>query len=272
VITYKAKPFHLKLTGRALSTSLRRSIGSRKQMKHSLFLISVLACVNSVSAQDFMPFAGGAFAYGSPYRMACPDSTNGFTAKIIVENGEDSRMLPMTLRQFGTKMSAELKFTDYVPAEEAKREAPSLGIDDLFVVMDIHGTNVWIVFPELRAFIDSVAPLELVDALRQLESVHLDKVVLGNEPVDGAQCEKSQFPDPRGPKVTVTMWQRPDLHNFPMKIEFRSKRDVMRTVTKSVEFSKPSMTYFEAPASFRRCTNSAELMLFARKSLKERTQ
>jgi hypothetical protein len=241
-------------------------------MKFIWFIIAIVAYFRGVSAQQLMPLAGAAFAFGAPFRVAYPGATNGFTAKIDVSFASGTnRPLPIVLRELGTRISAEIKFGDFMPSPNARREAQTLGIDELLVVIDTEKTNILFLFPKLQAFLQLDPPADLADAIRQTGRIHLDKIDLGTEWLDGSWCAKARFPDPSSPKVTATMWQRLDLHNFPVKIELGSKGDVMRIATKSVDFSKPSGMYFEASPDFKRCANAAELMAFAKKSSDQST-
>jgi hypothetical protein len=236
-------------------------------MKFVYVLVTVLVWGRVVSAQDFMPLAGGAFAFGAPYRVACPYTTNGVTAKIEVGFASDTnRVLPLVLRQFGTRVSTEMSLSDFIPSGDVKRTAPALGIDNIIVVMDTQKTKILFLFPKLSGFVEVEPPSDLTDGIRQMSRVRIDKVGLGTEWIDGSWCAKAQFRDPSSPRVTGTMWQRLDLHDFPMKIELSSKGDVMKIVTKTVDFSKPAMTYFEPLQGAKQCTNFAELILFAKKS------
>jgi hypothetical protein len=218
-----------------------------------------------------MPLAGGAFAFGAPFRVACPYTTNGVTAKIEVGFASDTnRVLPLVLRQFGTRVSTEMSLSDFIPSKDVKRTAPALGIDNVVVVTDTENTKILFLFPKLSRFVEVEPPADLADAVRQTSRVHFDKVNLGTEWIDGVWCAKTRFRDSASPRVSGVMWQRFDLHDFPVKVELSSKGDVMKIVTKSVDFSKPPLTYFEAPQGFKQCTNFPDLMLFAKKSLNER--
>lgn len=239
-------------------------------MKSIWFIIAIVAYIRVVSAQQLMPLAGAAFAFGAPFRVAYSQSTNGFTAKIEVSFASGTnRPLPIVLRELGTRISAEIRFGDFMPSPDARRNAQTLGIDELLVVIDTEKTNILFLFPKLQAFVELDPPADLADAITKTGRAHFDRIDLGTEWFDGSWCAKARFPDPTSPKVTATMWQRLDLHNFPVKIELGSKGDVMRIATKSVDFSKPPGTYFEASPDLKRCANAAELMVFAKKSLSQ---
>lgn len=216
------------------------------------------------SAQDFTSIAAGVFAFSSPYLISYPNSTNGFTATIAVESTTDTkRVLPLTLRRLDKRLSGEVKFTDFVPSESAKRAFASLGIDDLTIIIDLQTTKMLFVFPKIKAFVEAISPRQLGDTMLEIEQSHLKRISVGTESLDGHWCDKARLSDPRSPKVTVTAWQRPDLQYFPMKIEMASRGDVMTLVTKSFDLSKPSPTYFQVPLDFTRCTNSVDLIAFA---------
>jgi len=238
----------------------------------ALSLLMVFFAVLGVRAQDVLALA----EMTSVFNLMVKDAyagTNGFSARIIVSLGSVGQTpigLPLTVRQSGSKLAAEYRFTDFGRfADQARQALRKLSVDEQVVVLDTKDKRIDILFPGIKGYIEMQSPPSLTHLIEEMQR-NMERVVVGNEVWQEHTCEKVNLIDPGHTNVTASVWERIDLDHFPVKIELLKKDQPMTMCAESVELSRPSASIFEVPPGFTRYATYAEVTKAATRIAQEK--
>lgn len=131
-------------------------------------------------------------------------------------------------------------------------KAQALGMDKVISIAPSRGTNVYMIYPNLRAYILTPASPNST----QKSQIQITK--LGADTVAGHPCVKNQWTLPGQPPLTV--WNATDLNNFPIQITISDQGSTATMNFVNISFKNIAASQFYPPASYKHYSTLQELL------------
>jgi hypothetical protein len=135
----------------------------------------------------------------------------------------------------------------------------SMGLDQMITISLPEKKSAFLIYPGLKSYVES--PLPAAAAATNL-NFKVTTTETGKESVAGHFCVKNKVfvTDATGTTNEFTVWNAPDLKNFPMKI-FRAGPDADVTLLfTDLSLTKPAANLFDPPAGYTRYDNVQTMM------------
>lgn len=230
-----------------------------------IIIASVLICA-STQGQNLPYLASGALAFNlSIGEVYAP--TNGFTAKTHVEYSDTNSQwsADFTFCQNGTNARCDFRVTEFGgPPEQAKQALRQLGLDELTALVNLSSNTLDVISPQLRSYLHIDAPPPLRKVLRLMSQQKDERVMLGDETLDGVQCKKVRIIDRESPDVVATAWLNVNGGNFPKRIDIVRGTEHTKIMIVSATLSAPNVDLMRVPGGYMCYTNSVEFLQAAR--------
>jgi hypothetical protein len=190
-----------------------------------------------------------------------------FSAKANVQVlGKDQKekiTTPMDFALLDNKLRVEVDTTQIRGPDMPAGAAASMkqfGLDRVVSVIRPDKKATFIIFPGIKSFVNTPMPKEEVAAYQK--KPRLNKVALGKETLDGHPCVKNRVlvSNDKGVKSESTVWNATDLKDFPIQIMTKEKDDTIIIRYRQVQFTKPEVKSFDAPAGYKEYADVQDLM------------
>jgi hypothetical protein len=190
-----------------------------------------------------------------------------FSAKANVQVlGKDQKeklTTPMDFALLDNKLRVEVDTTLIRGPDMPAGAAASMkqfGLDHVVSVMRPDKKATFIIFPGIKSFANTPMPKEEVAAYQK--KPRLNKIALGKETLDGHPCVKHRVivSDGKGVKSESTVWNATDLKDFPIQIMTKEKDDTVVIRYRQIQFTKPEVKSFDAPAGYKEYADVQDLM------------
>ncbi|MBC8001795.1 MAG: hypothetical protein H7X97_04325 [Opitutaceae bacterium] len=125
--------------------------------------------------------------------------------------------------------------------------------------------TILMIYPNLKSYAEMPVPDQGAGSEKEPK---IEKTEIGKETVDGRATVKNKvvITDGAGKATEMTVWNAPDLKDFPVKIEMVERGNQITIVYKDIKSGKPEAKLFEAPADFKKYGSPQELMMEAMKN------
>ena len=143
---------------------------------------------------------------------------------------------------------------------EAAEQLKSMGMDSMILISRPDKNLIYLVYPGLNSFATMNQPGKS-DKTDSAE-FKIETTELGKEKMEGHDCVKNKVivTDKDSTKHESTVWNAPDLKNFPVRIETTESGQAITMLFKKLSFDKPAGSSFEAPADFTKYDNIQTMM------------
>ncbi|MFO1514023.1 MAG: hypothetical protein U1F83_14070 [Verrucomicrobiota bacterium] len=206
-----------------------------------LLILLLLASVASARAQFDGPGSPGVSA--SLIRLF---GTNfAFTAQAEVQVlGKDNKErigTPMTFARLGNRIRVDVDMTRMRNREQpdAVAKLKPLGLDQVVSVIrpDLRATCV--MFPKLQSVVKLPMPPEEAEAFSK--PAKMERTVIAREKMEGYACVKYRVvaTDEKGKKHEATVWNAPDLRDFPVCVATKEDQDTVVVRFQKIQFVQP---------------------------------
>ncbi|HTR42595.1 MAG TPA: hypothetical protein VMH87_13360 [Pseudomonadales bacterium] len=140
----------------------------------------------------------------------------------------------------------------------AAAQMKALGMDVVVTIATVAKTNVYTIYPNLKAYVSNELPPE-ASATTSKPDIQITK--LGNDTVAGHPCVKSKVVvTENGQPHEFTTWNATDLKNFPVQISI-SEQGVSATMTyQNISFGPVSASQFRPPTGYKVYESIPQLM------------
>lgn len=217
------------------------------------------ASVLTLSAQDIMPLAAGAVAFTGTYEKAC--NTDEFSAQIQIEAS-----FPMLIRtntieicQSGKLFRTEFRISELAAASDPLRSVVErLDMDDVAVIVHTDTEQVSFLFPKMRGFFEMPASAQVDGFIRSLDTVKLHRVPLGEESIEGHDCEKTMLGGSEK-KTHAILWTQKD-SGTPFQIIILRPNASLKFRTLEFNSSKPLAAEFQVPPGYTNFASMANVI------------
>ena len=231
-------------------------------MKKSLALIIIaLLGIGLVNAPA--QFGGAGHGAGSPSFGDATGKLFGehqtFSATMEFETGDPVSGHAMTMpgrlifdngkSRFEMNM-AEMKGAAMPP--EAVEQMKSMGMDRMVSISRPDKKMTYVIYPGMQSYVEN--PVLEKNGAKTPDDFKVETTALGREMADGHDCLKNKVvvTDKDGKKHESTVWNAPDMKNFPIKIETTEAGQSAVMHFKDVAFTKPAASAFEVPADLKK--------------------
>lgn len=234
-----------------------------KTIPHAILaLLLVWAGARTAQAQ----FWGGKGADPTEQLIQLLGSTSAFSATAILAMRDRHGRITVTTESLiamrDGKMRTEFDFTKVKGADiqdETARTLKQFGLTRTVAIVRPDRSRTYVVFPDWRAYYEEPLPSAGTGGA---EEVQMEKVPQGREIVDGRVCNKFLVTVIRGKgeKFQATVWEAPDLQNFPIRSLFPHKDGSVLASFKNLRLELSDESLFEPPAGATRYHNANDLL------------
>jgi preprotein translocase subunit SecF len=145
-----------------------------------IFCGTVLSLWISVAeAQDITGLADEALIMTGTFQQLC--KTNHFSAQVQVETHLPAieKTNTVQISQSDTNLRMQLKISEIAASSAQMRTAlEKLGVDDVTVIVNEEKLQTYIVFPQLKCFIENPASTQTMDLIKSSHEVNFRRTVL----------------------------------------------------------------------------------------------
>lgn len=161
--------------------------------------------------------------------------------------------------QFRTEVDVTQMRNKDLPAG-ATEGMKQLGMDRTVSIVRPDRKANYLIFPGAQAYVNVPLSQEELDVYQK--SVKVEKSVLGKETLDGRACVKHRvvLTDATGRKQEATVWNAPELKDFPVQILVREGADTVVLRYRDIRLSAPDAKLFEPPSGFKEYSDIQALM------------
>lgn len=232
------------------------------QFLRALLVLLTLAGVLPARAQ-----LDGASSPGVSASLMRLFGTNfAFTAQaefqLIGKDNQERIGTPMTFLRLGNKIRVEVDMNRMRNREQpdALAQLKPLGLDQVVSVIRPDQQATLVTFPKLRSVVKLPMPPDEAQAF--IKPGKMERTALKQEKVDGRPCVKYRVvaTDAQGKKHEATVWNAPDLRDFPVCVATREGDDTVYMRFRKVQFVSPDAAKFEPPAGYTPCADMQALM------------
>ena len=135
-----------------------------------------------------------------------------------------------------------------------------MGMDRMATITRPDKKVTLIVYPLLKSYAE--IPMSKEEAAAQQKDYKLAKTRLGKETIDGHACEKIKvtLTDDKGDKEEATVWNAPDLKDFPVQIQMPQQDTTLIIKFKDVKLGVADASQFDAPGGMTKYPSPEKLM------------
>lgn len=190
--------------------------------------------------------------------------TTAFTAKAEVKiSGAQEMTMPMEMAVLDGKMRTTMDITAIKGSQfppQAAAQMKQMGMDQIITITTPMQKSVLMIYPNLKSYAEM--PVSAAGAGSDKEP-KMEKTEIGKDTVDGRATVKNKvvITDDDGKATTMTVWNAPDLKDFPVKMEIIESGNQVTIVYKDIKTGKPDAKLFEAPADFKKYSSPQEMMM-----------
>jgi len=237
-----------------------------------LLTAAVFLAMNAVSqGQSGVPMSPGSGAGMNSALLKLFGNNTAFTARAemrVVDNKakKETALMPMKFAMLDGKVRADLDTTQIKSSEippEAIADMKKMGMDSVVTIQRPDKKISLLLYPSLQAWVETpMSKDEIADATRNYK---VEKTKVGRETVEGRACDKNKvvLTSDLGQKVEATVWNAPDLKDFPVKIQMTDPENTIVFTFKEVKPGRPDPSQFEAPEKFTKYDNAQRLLMAA---------
>jgi len=236
-------------------------------MKHLLSFTIVLGlCTGSILPAHAQ--VGGAPNALNSAMMKIFGKNTAFTAKAEVKiSGAQEMTLPMEMAVLDGKMRTTMEISAMKSAQlppQAMAQLKLMGMDLIVTVMAPGQKSGLMIYPNSKSYVE--IPASALGAASEKEP-KIEKTEIGKDTVDGRPTVKNKvvITDDTGKATEMTVWNAPDLKDFPVKMEIVERGNQITIVYKDIKTDKPDAKLFEAPSDFKKYGSPQEMMMEAMK-------
>jgi hypothetical protein len=203
------------------------------------------------SGMDVLFNANPVFSATMQTAINGPQGAMSVTSTMVYDHGNSRSEMNM----------ANVSGPNLPPGAAAQMKA--LGMDDVVTISTTAKTNIYTIYPNLKAFVST--PLPPAAASSPKPDVQVTK--LGTETVNGHSTVKNKVVVTSGGQShEFTAWNATDLNNFPVQISI-SEQGMSATMTyKDITFGNVPASKFHPPAGYKSYDSIPELMQSAMSS------
>lgn len=187
-----------------------------------------------------------------------------FTAKAEIKISRDQEMtIPMDMAVLDGKMRTSIDITAIKGSQfppQAIAQMKQMGMDLIITVTTPAQKSVLMIYPNLKSYAE--VPVTTQGAAADKEP-KIEKTEIGKDTVDGRATVKNKvvITDDSGKATTMTVWNAPDLKDFPVKMEIIESGNLVIIVCKDIKTGKPDAKLFDAPSDFKKYGSLQEMMM-----------
>jgi outer membrane lipoprotein-sorting protein len=143
---------------------------------------------------------------------------------------------------------------------EAAAQMAAMGMHHTVSIIRADKQVMYMVYPGKKAYWEMALPQSVA---ADDSKTRIEKKEAGRETVDGHPCVKQQltYTDAEGKATQWTLWEAADMNGFPVQTEVVAGGNVITTLYKNINQSKPAASLFEPPADFKRFASMQEMMM-----------
>jgi hypothetical protein len=240
------------------------SMNFRLRAKTAVVLL-VLADAAGLARLPSINFGGAPGAPGADFSTLSRlfAGHTGFTAKSEVrmydKSHQETIRAAMNFSYLENKIRIEIDVTrmknkDLPPGIADQLE--QMGMDQVVMLIRPDKKSVYAIYPKLAACLSQPLPRENAGAAK------MDKQTIGKETLDGYSCVKNKvtFTAEKGGKEELTVWNAPDLKDFPVQILTRQGDETVITRYKQIQLAKPDAKLFDLPSGFKEYSDTQSFM------------
>lgn len=236
-------------------------------MKTLPVLLFCWGLIGSASLPAQAPLAGGSTAAVNAALTKLFGDVKAFSAKVEVRvfgsNQIEKIVAPLEVALLDNKFRTEVDVTrmrnkDLPPG--AMEGMKQLGLERTVSIVRPDKKTNYLVFPGAKAYVNM--PLQKEDLDVYEKPVKLDKSALGKETLDGRPCVKHKvvITDATGRKQEATVWNAPELRDFPLQVLVKEGEDTVIMRYRDIRFDAPDAKLFEPPEGFKEYADVPALM------------
>ena len=193
-------------------------------------------------------------------------TNTAFTAQVeyqlLNRSNKEIVSLPMSFARLDNRIRVEVdlaRMKNQVQPDALAQVKP-LGMDQIVTILRPDQRVTCQVFPKLKAFVKLPMPPAEIDSF--LKPAKMERTPLGQEKMQGYTCTKYRVVayDEQGKRHEATVWNAPDLRDFPVCVATREATETAVMRFKQVIFNRPAAEKFEPPAGFEQATDMQALM------------
>ncbi len=249
----------------------------------SLLVCAALAASNLLAQPPMMSggMSGGMPPGMNPFMASLlgKHSSGSFEAESTFKDPSLPKPMVMSMKMSASegKLRMEFDLTDVkggkMPPNTAAR-MKAMGMDKMvFLIRPDKKVNT-LIYPGLQSYtevpmndsqVESAAKTASAAEGKANEQQGWDKAnrkSLGRETIDGRSCEKYvvSSADGQGKNHEIFVWLAPDLHDFPVQMEFNEGDHSFFMKFKNINTDKPDAKLFEAPSDFTKYDSMQQMM------------
>lgn len=235
-------------------------------MKRHLLLLTI---VLGLCAGSILPAHAQLGGPGSPNglnaaMMKIFGKNTAFTAKAEVKiSGTQEMTMPMEMAVLDGKMRTSMDITAMKGAQfppQAAAQMKQMGMDLIVTITTPAQKSVLMIYPNLKSYSEMPVPAQGAGSDKEPK---IEKTEIGKDTVDGRATVKNKvvITDGEGKATEMTVWNAPDLKDFPVKMEIVERGNQVTIVYKDIKTGKPDAKLFEAPADYKKYGSPQEMMM-----------
>jgi hypothetical protein len=236
--------------------------------KGGWLLAAVIFLAVKAASQSMVPGSGAGM---NSALLKLFGNNAAFTARAelrVLDNKakKETTFMPMKFAMLDGKVRVDMDTTQIKSQEippEAMADIKKMGMDSVIAIKRPDKKTSLFLYPSLQACVETaMSKDEIADTARNYK---VEKTKLGRETVEGRACDKNKvvLTSDQGQKVEATVWNAPDLKDFPVKIQMADPENTIVFTFKDVKPGRPDPGQFEAPEKYTKYDNAQRLMMAA---------
>ena len=194
------------------------------------------------------------------------EKNTNFTAKVEVRMLDQSHKETMSARlamaMLGNKMRTEIDTAQMKGAmisPQMAAQMKQMGADKTISIIRPDQQITYLIYPSLKGYV--AVPMSEADKQSFVKQPKMEKTPLGKETIDGHSCVKNKVvvKEGKGPAEEATVWNAGDLKDFPVQIQAKESATTVVMKFRDIQFAKPDLKQFEAPAGYTKYGNLQQL-------------
>jgi hypothetical protein len=188
-----------------------------------------------------------------------------FTAQVeyqlLNRSNQEVVNMPMSFARLDNRIRVETDMARMKSPMQANilAQFKPLGLDQIVTISRADQRVNLQVFPKVRAFVR--LPMAPNEAEAFAKPAKMERTPLGQEKMQGYTCTKYRVVayDEQGKRHEATVWNAPELRNFPVCVATREGTDTAVMRFHQVIFNRPEASKFEPPKGFEECSDMQAL-------------
>jgi hypothetical protein len=183
--------------------------------------------------------------------------------QLLGRDNKESIGIPMTFARRDNRIRVEIdmaRMRNRVRPDTLAQFKP-LGIDQIVTILRPDLRASYQVFPKLRALVKLPMPPTEIQAF--VKPAKMERTRVGQEKMEGTTCTKYRVVvvDDQGKRHEATVWNAPELRDFPVCVATREGEDTAVIRFRQVQFVRPDAAKFEPPAGYTEYADMEGLMV-----------